>query len=318
MLLALGRSRLILQFFDSIQVGNSSLAILTTTTWLTHAKPLQDDSTYTTGHFWDFDLRCSLVCDATRVTRIPYAHTVPYPQPGPAHTTREGEHDAQHATQHNGTRLPRRTYGTVQPYSMAHDDTTRCTHGTPCPTATRIHLEHDTQHATQHNATRPPRRTYSMAHDDTTRCTHGTPCPTRLRLVLYTCADSVSRGHLPPLISSGLRAYKLDAERDVNGRLSGWGWTGRAPFGIRQHLQQWPLLQARPCCQRTPTGNCEQGADSSTSVRRACGVRILCQVAARPRGGLVEVVQRFGTWCARTMDLARCQRACWGGKGARG
>jgi hypothetical protein len=316
MLLALGRSRLILQFFDSIQVGNSSLAILTTTTWLTHAKPLQDDSTYTTVSFWDFDLRCSRWYAMPRARRE-YRTRIPSRTRSRAPRTRRARASTTHSTPHNTTGRDFHAARTVR-YSMAHDDTTRCTHGTPCPTATRIHLEHDTQHATQHNATRPPRRTYSMAHDDTTRCTHGTPCPTRLRLVLYTCADSVSRGHLPPLISSGLRAYKLDAERDVNGRLSGWGWTGRAPFGIRQHLQQWPLLQARPCCQRTPTGNCEQGADSSTSVRRACGVRILCQVAARPRGGLVEVVQRFGTWCARTMDLARCQRACWGGKGARG
>ena len=90
---------------------------------------------------------------------------------------------------------------------------------------------------------------------------------------------------LPPLISSRLRAYKLDAERDVNERPSGRGWTGRAPFGIRHLEQRVALLQAWPCRRRTPTGNCEQGADSSTSVRRACGARILCQVAARPQGG---------------------------------
>ena len=164
MLLALSRSRLVLQNFDPSQVGDSSLAFLTMATWLTHVKPLRDDSTVT-----------DLVSHASVRREYRYAHTSR--TRGQAPRARRARASMTHSTPHNTTRRDRHAARTAW-----H--------------TTTLHAANTVRHA-------------------------------GLRLV-YTCADIASRGYLPPLMSSDLRAYKLDAERDVNERPSGWGWTGRA------------------------------------------------------------------------------------------
>jgi hypothetical protein len=162
MLLALGRSRLILQFFDSIQVGNSSLAILTTTTWLTHAKPLQDDSTYTTVTFGILTyagMRCH-ACDANTVRAYR-----PVPAAGPrAHDARgRARRTARHTTQRDATSTPHVRYGTAW-----HTTTQHAAH-TVRHARLRLVYTWSTTHSTPHNTTRRDRHVARTAWHTTTQ-----------------------------------------------------------------------------------------------------------------------------------------------------